>query len=139
MDIERSSSYDEDDAYTTEGVLGSMGMLGTESQKSYNAHRFSLVNKKVEIKETDPLYKKIVNNFYFKPLLFWAGWIFFGSLYYSYAMDLGAARGFYMAVNVGYVYIYCMTYTIAHTFSYCILSTIYLYTHIPVYPYTHIP
>lgn len=29
-------------------------------------------------------------------------WLFIGTLFYSYSMNLGWSKGFYMAVNVGY-------------------------------------
>lgn len=37
-------------------------------------------------------------------LLTWIGWLLLGTMFYAYApeMDLGLAKGFYMAVNIGY-------------------------------------
>ena len=37
-------------------------------------------------------------------LMLWLAWILVGTLWYGYAResDLGLAKGFYMAVNIGY-------------------------------------
>ncbi len=44
----------------------------------------------------------IKENFYLKVFAAWFTWIFCGTVVYAYRNDLGWARGFYMAVNVGY-------------------------------------
>mmetsp|Transcript_12559 Transcript_12559/g.21013 ORF Transcript_12559/g.21013 Transcript_12559/m.21013 type:complete len:422 (-) Transcript_12559:389-1654(-) len=46
--------------------------------------------------------KKVLESAYLKPFCFWLIWMLVGTVFYAYELNTGWAKGFYMAVNVGY-------------------------------------
>ena len=42
------------------------------------------------------------NRLYSSLVMLWITWLVVGSIFYTYQLNLGWGKGFYMAVNIGY-------------------------------------
>ncbi|KAJ1428380.1 hypothetical protein B484DRAFT_396835 [Ochromonadaceae sp. CCMP2298] len=85
-------------AFPPSALLGADIDAAERPEYQQFSKRFSLSGgAKEKILESDPLYKKILYHHYFKPTLFWVAWMLTGTIYYSRAMYLHPAKGFYMA------------------------------------------